>query len=80
MKDRSFLAINLNDFHANQNGKPETITQIRFLSAKSLDKAKEFIHELEPKTAWFVIPKEYCDKNIVCAGREGERNEVYRMW
>ena len=41
--------------------------QHRFLSAKSLDAAKEFIHELEPRTAWFVIPKEYCDKNIVYA-------------
>lgn len=67
MKDKSYLAINLHDFHSNQNGKPETTAQIRFLSAKSLDAAKEFIHESEPRTAWFVIPKEYCDKNIVYA-------------
>lgn len=67
MKDKSYLAINLHDFHSNQNGKSETTAQIRLLSAKSLDAAKEFIHELEPRTAWFVIPKEYCDKNIVYA-------------
>ncbi len=70
MKDKSYLAINLHDFHANQNEEPETTTQIRFISAKSLDKAKEFMHELEPKTAWFVLPKEYCDKNIVYAETE----------
>jgi len=67
MKEKTFLAINLHDYHANQCGKAETNTRIRFLSATSLEKAKEFINRLEPEFAWFVIPKDYCDKNIVYA-------------
>jgi hypothetical protein len=63
----NYLAINLNDFHSNQNGKAETHTQIKFISAKSIQAAREYIHESEPKTAWFVIPKSYCDANIVYA-------------
>jgi len=68
---KTFLAINLNDFHANQNGEPETHAQIKFISAKTIEAAKEHVHRLEPKTAWFVIPKSYCDENIVYAERAG---------
>ena len=65
--DKTFLAINLNDFHANQRGEPRTQTEIKFISAKSIEKAREHIHSEYPSIAWFVIPKEYCDKNIVYA-------------
>lgn len=65
MKDKTYLAINLNDFHSNQNGKPETNTQIKFFSAANLADAKRAVHTTYPHTAWFVIPKGYCDSNIV---------------
>jgi hypothetical protein len=66
-KHKTYLAINLNDFHANQNGKPETHTQIKFISAESIQAAREHIHRSHPETAWFVIPKSYCDERIVYA-------------
>lgn len=65
--NKSFLAINLNDFHANQNGEPKTTAEIRFILANSIEAAREHVHSEYPDTAWFVIPKAYCDKNIVCA-------------
>ena len=67
MKNQTFLAINLRDFHRNQNGNPETTAQIRFISAKNSEEAKQAIHRLYPDTAWFVIQKSYCDNNIVYA-------------
>ena len=65
MKDKQYLAISLNDFHANQNGKAETNTQIKFILAKSLDKANEHMRKLYPSQAWVVIPKNYFDEHIV---------------
>jgi hypothetical protein len=67
MKNKSFLAINLNDFHANQNGEPKTNTEIQFLQAKDIESARELIKRLYPQTAWVVIPKQYFDNNIVYA-------------
>lgn len=67
MKDRTFLAINLNGFHSNQNGEARTETEILFISANSIEKAREYVHSEYPHIAWFVIPKAYCDKNIVYA-------------
>lgn len=65
MKDKTFLAINLKDFHANQNGKAETNTQIKFISAISLDKAITHINTLYPEIPWVVISKTYFDEHIV---------------
>ena len=65
MKDKQYLAINLNDFHANQNGNAETNTQIKLISAGSLDKANEHMRKLYPNQAWAVIPKNYFDEHIV---------------
>lgn len=65
MKYKSFIAINLNDFHSNQNGKPETSAQMLFISAKSLDDAKEFVKTQYSDRAWSVIPKTQIDNNIV---------------
>jgi hypothetical protein len=67
MKNETFLAISINDFHKNQNGKPETSAKVQFISAKSREDAKRQIHQLFPDTAWFVVPKSYCDENIVYA-------------
>lgn len=64
MKDKSFLAINLNDFHSNQSGS-ETVTQIKFIAASSLDNAISHINSLYPDKAWVVIPKTYFDEHIV---------------
>jgi hypothetical protein len=67
MKSKTFLAINLNDFHNNQNGEARTNCEIVFISAKSIVEAKNFVSEFYPTIAWFVIPKKYCDQNIVCS-------------
>lgn len=62
---KSYLAINLNDFHSNQNNNAETNTRIKFIAANNLDSARKFIHESDLCNAWVVIPKQYFDKNIV---------------
>lgn len=64
MKHKAFLAINLDDFHANQN-EAETNTQIKFISAKSLSKAEQHMKTLYPDTPWVVISKKYFDEHIV---------------
>ena len=63
---KTFLCINLNDFHANQEG-AETTTKILFLSANNQKEAEKAIYKLRPENAWFVIDKSYADKHIVCA-------------
>lgn len=63
MKYKEFLAINLNDFHSNQNG-AETNTQIKFISAISLKKAQEHVRNLYPDIPFVVITKKYFDEHI----------------
>ena len=63
---KTFLCINLNDFHTNQKG-AGTTTEIKFLSAYNQKEAEEMIHRLRPANAWFVIDKAYADKHIACA-------------
>ena len=67
MRNKTFLAINLNDFHSNQKGKPETNAQIKFIGATTIDVARKYMQRLYPDTTWFVVPQSYCDKNIVYA-------------
>lgn len=64
MKDKTYLAISLNDFHSNQEG-AETETKIRFISTTSIEKAKDLVKIMYPDNAWAVIPKQYFDANIV---------------
>jgi len=65
---KEYLAINLNDFHKNQNStKGMTFTKIVFISAESIEKAKEYINNRNTKEAWTIIPKQYFDKNIAYA-------------
>lgn len=63
---KTFLCINLNDFHVNQNG-TGTTTKIMFISANNQKEAEKKIQKLRPENAWFVIDKSYADKHIVCA-------------
>jgi hypothetical protein len=61
---KSFIAINLDEFHSNQlDG--STKAQIQFVLAENIDKAKDFMHRYYPNIAWAVIPKNQIDKNIV---------------
>ena len=65
MKSKTYLAINLNDFHENQNKtKGETFTKIVFINANSIDEAKQCINNRNTDNAWTIIPKDYFDKNI----------------
>lgn len=61
---KTFLCINLNDFHGNQDG-AKTNTEIQFVGADNQNKAEELIHSMFPTKAWFVIDKAYADKHIV---------------
>lgn len=65
MKNKSFIAINMNDFHANQNGNAETNTQMLFISAKNINDAIAYCKEFHRGVAWSVIPKAQIDKTIV---------------
>ena len=66
MKSKTYLAINVNDFHENQNtDKAETFTKIVFIGAESLEKAKEYIENMGNGKSWAIIPKDYFDKNMV---------------
>lgn len=64
MKNKQFIAVNLNEFHANQS-KGETKAQMVFVSADNLEKAKEFVKIEYPNIAWTIICKDTFDKNIV---------------
>lgn len=70
MKAKTFIAINLNQFHENQKGEAQTIAQMRFIKAESLEKAQEFVKEFYPDIAWSVMPKNIIDKNIVYRNAE----------
>lgn len=66
MKNKVFLAINLDDFHSNQQRNCVwTEAKIRFISAENIEQAKKFVQEFYPSVAWVVIPKNYFDRNIV---------------
>ena len=65
MKDKAFVAINMNDFHQNQNGQPETNAQILFISAKNIKDAISYCKEYHKGIAWSVMPKSYIDKTII---------------
>lgn len=63
MKNKVYLAINLKDFHQNQEG-ASTTTQIIFIESNSLENAKRYILE-NAGHGWSVFPKSYLDKNII---------------
>jgi hypothetical protein len=71
-KDQTYLAVNLSDFHHNQNGDARTFAEIRFIGAKNIEAAKALIHKLSPGEAWGVIPKRTMDQNIATKNSEME--------
>ena len=66
---KTYLCINLKEFHENQKNRkePGTTATILFIEAKNQEDAQAFIHKLHPETAWFVIDKHYADQRIVCS-------------
>jgi len=78
MKNKTFLAINLNQFHENQEKDCAwTNVQIRFISAKDIESARQFVKEYYPTVAWVVIPKQYFDRNIVYRSNFAVNNTKY---
>lgn len=59
-----FIAINLDDFHKNQNGSTTT-TGMVFVEAENIDKAKSFMKHNHPESPWAVVCKQIFDANIV---------------
>lgn len=62
--NQSFIAINLDDFHANQ-AHAATTAQILFIDAESVEGAQEHLKRFHPWYAWAVIPKTVFDSHIV---------------
>ena len=60
-----FLVFDLNDFHTQQRD-AKTRVGVRFVDAKNIEKAKEFMRTYYPG-AWAVVPKKIFDKGIVHA-------------
>ena len=61
---KTYLAINLDDFHKNVK-EGQTITQIRFISAESINKAKSLVIRNYPSHGWSLVSEDYFNKHIV---------------
>ena len=59
-----YLAFNLEDFHHNQGAGP-TRVGVKFIQAKNLRAAKDFMAHFYPETTWAVVPKRTFDAGIV---------------
>jgi hypothetical protein len=59
-----YLAFNLEDFHHNQSA-GSTRVGVKFIEAKNLRAAKEFMARFYPETAWAVVSKRTFDAGIV---------------
>jgi hypothetical protein len=64
-----FLAFNLEDFHNNQDA-GRTMVGVRFIRAKNLQAARDFMTRFYPKQAWAVVAKRTFDAGIVLAKEE----------
>ena len=66
---KTYLCINLNEFHTNQmkDIKCGTRATILFIEAKNQEHALKCIHRMHPEKAWFVIDKAYADNRIAYA-------------
>lgn len=60
-----YLAINMNDFHANQKN-AETTVRVVFVDAKNKFEAGWHMGEFYPETPWAIITKASVDKQIFC--------------
>lgn len=59
-----FIAINLDDFHRNQDG-PTTNADMIFIQAENIRKAQGLLERNYPETPWAVVCKQVFDANIV---------------
>jgi hypothetical protein len=61
-----YLAISLEDFHANQKlGTGETTTRIKIMDFHSRTRAEEYFRKNFPDYPCVIIPKRYFDMNIL---------------
>jgi len=60
-----FIVFSLSDFHIHQRD-ATTRVRVRFVDARNMDKAKEFMRTYYPG-AWAIVPKKTFDKGIVHA-------------
>jgi len=65
----TFIVFNLTDFHVQQRD-ATTRVGVRFVQARSLEKAKEFMRRYY-LGAWAIVPKKIFDKGIVHAEDQG---------
>ena len=63
----TFIVFSIDDFHSQQRD-ATTKVGVRFVEAKNMEKAKEFMRAYYPG-AWAIVPKKTFDKGIVHAGR-----------
>ena len=63
-KCMEFIAINLDDFHANQKDAGTTASMI-FIKADNITKAKSFVEHNRPESAWAIVCKQVFDSSIV---------------
>jgi hypothetical protein len=66
----NFIVFNLSDFHKHQRD-ATTRVGVRFVWAKNMEKAKDFMRTYYPG-AWAIIPKKTFDKGVV----HGERKRA----
>lgn len=59
-----FIAINLDDFHKNQQD-AGTIASMIFIEAENIVKAKSFLEHNRPESHFAVVEKRVFDANIV---------------
>jgi hypothetical protein len=59
-----YLAFNLEDFYHNQSAS-STRVGVKFIRAKNLQAAKDFMARFYPETAWAVVSKRTFDAGIV---------------
>jgi hypothetical protein len=68
----TFLAFNLTDFH--QQNKDGVKVRVRFVGAKSLEAAKQFMQRYYPGS-WAIVSKKAFDQGIVHNHTEEKANE-----
>jgi hypothetical protein len=65
----TFIAFNLEDFHSNQDA-GRTMVSVKFVQAKNLRAAKDFMTRFYPEQAWSVVAKRTFDTGIVLPKEE----------
>jgi hypothetical protein len=60
---RSFIGININQFHENQKGAGTTV-DMQFVKASSAYNAQKYLESKYPGICWAIIPKQTMDKGM----------------